>query len=42
MTILDGNEMKPTVSTLNLENILEENVQSEILLSDVNTCVFEK
>ena len=44
-TSLDRNEMmKSTVSTLNVENILEENVQSEISLSvvnDVNTCVFE-
>ena len=44
MSFLNGNEMKPTVSTLNVENILEENVQSEISLSDVievNTRVFE-
>ena len=43
-SFLDVNEMKPTVSTLNVENILEENVQREISQSDVNdvnTCVFE-
>ena len=42
---MDDNELKPTVSTYNLETILEENVQSEISLShviDVNTRVFEK
>ena len=36
--------MRPTVSTLNIQTILEENVQSEILLSrviDVNTCILE-
>ena len=36
MTFLDENEMKPSVSTLNEENILKENVQSEISLSDLN------
>merc|ERR1739838_1292663 len=44
MTFLDGNEMKPSVSTLNEENILEENVHSEISpsdLNDVNTYVSE-
>ena len=44
MTFLDGNEMKPTVSTLNVKNILEENVWSEISLSeviDVNSRVFK-
>ena len=44
MSFLDGNKIKPTVSTLNVESIIEEKVQSEILLScviDVNTGVFE-
>ena len=44
MTFLDENEMKPSVSTLNEENILKENVWSEISLSnlnDVNTYVSE-
>ena len=36
MTFLDGNEMQPIVSSLNEENILKENVQSEISLSDLN------
>ena len=36
MSFLEGNEMKPTVSTLNVENILEEIEQSNISLSDVN------
>ena len=42
MTFLDGNEMQPTVSTLNEENILKENVHSEnslLNLKDVNTNV---
>ena len=44
MTFLDANEMQPTVSTLNEENILKENAQSEILptdMRDVNTNVPE-
>ena len=44
MSFIDVNEMKPSVSTLNLENIVEKIVQSEISLSDlndVNTCVSE-
>ena len=44
MSFLDDNELKPTVSNLNVITILEENVKSEILLSrvlDVNTCVLE-
>ena len=44
MSFLDRNEMKPTVSTLNVEIILEEKVQSEISPSDViyvNMRVFE-
>ena len=36
MTFLDGNEMQPIVSSLNEENILKENVQSEISLTDLN------
>ena len=41
---LDNNELKPTVSTLNVETILEENVQIEISLTrviDVNRCILE-
>lgn len=44
MTFLDGNEMYPTVSTLNEENILKENDQSEIsptAMKDLNTNVSE-
>ena len=36
MSFLDVNEMKSSVSTLNVENILEENVQNKISLSDLN------
>ena len=36
MSFLDENEIKPSVSTLNEENILKENVQSEISLTDLN------
>ena len=44
MSFLDRNDMKPTVSTLNIENIPEENELSEILLLDVidvNKRIFE-
>ena len=36
MSFLDVNEMKPSVSTLNVENISEKNVQSKSSISDLN------
>ena len=36
MSFLDENEMKASVSTLNVENISEKNVQSKISPSDLN------
>ena len=39
MRFLDGNEMKPSVSTLNEEN--EQSEITELDLNDVNTCVSE-
>ena len=39
MKFLDGNEMKPSFSTLNEEN--EQSEITELALNDVNTCVSE-
>ena len=39
MSFLDVNEMKPSVSTLNVENICKENLQSEITVSDLNNVI---